>query len=144
MKFTQSFTKEDSDRKWYLVDLQDKVLGRAATEIAKVLRGKNKPTFTPHDDVGDFVVVINARGVKLTGNKWIDKKYYHHSGFIGGIKEFSAMALHKRSPEVMIMRAVKGMLPKTHLGKKLLRKLKIYADGAHPHEAQKPQVMALK
>ena len=139
MKMTKTFTKEGVPHKWYLVDLQGKVLGRAASEIAKVLRGKNKPTFTPHEDTGDFVVAINAKGIKLTGKKLVDKIYHRHSGYIGGMKDMSAGALLVRDPTEVIFLAVKGMLPKTHLGKKQIKKLKIYPGAEHPHLAQKPE-----
>lgn len=141
MGLTKSYTKEQTDRKWYLIDLKGQVLGRAASRIARVLRGKNKVTFTPHDDTGDFVVVINAKDIKLTGNKMRDKVYRHHTGYIGGMKTYTAERLMARKPETLILRAVKGMLPKTHLGKKLLKKLKIYSGAAHPHAAQKPEVL---
>jgi large subunit ribosomal protein L13 len=138
---TKTFTKAASARKWYIIDLQGKILGRAASEIAKILRGKNKSTFTPHEDTGDFVVAINAKGLKLTGNKLRDKIYHHHSGYIGGIKDRSAAALLARKPEELVFRAVKGMLPKTHLGKKQIKKLKIYAGADHPHSAQRPEAL---
>lgn len=141
MRMTKTFTKAASARKWYVIDLQGKVLGRAASQIARVLRGKNKSTFTPHEDTGDFVVAINAKGLKLTGNKLRDKIYHHHSGYIGGIKDRSAAALLARKPEELVFRAVKGMLPKTHLGKKQIKKLKIYAGADHPHSAQRPEAL---
>jgi len=141
MKLTPSFTKAKTPRSWVLVDLQGQTLGRAASQIAMILRGKNKAIFTPHDDVGDFVVAINARGIKLTGNKLTDKIYHHHSGYIGGIKDYSAGKLLERKPEEVIRRAVKGMLPKTHLAKHQLRKLKIYAGAEHQHQAQTPKTI---
>jgi large subunit ribosomal protein L13 len=125
-------------RAWYVVDAQDKVLGRLASRIAMVLRGKTKPTFTPHIDTGDFVVVVNAAQVQLTGRKLDNKFYYHHSGFPGGIKEISARKLLQKKPEDVLRHAVRGMLPKNSLGRQLLKKLKIYAGGDHPHEAQSP------
>jgi large subunit ribosomal protein L13 len=131
-------------KKWVLIDLKGKVLGRAASQIADILRGKTKPTYTPHNDSGDFVVVINASQVKLTGNKLVDKKYHFHSTYIGGMKEISAGHLLERSPERLITLAVKGMLPHTALGKKVLKKLKVYAGGVHPHVAQQPQTVELK
>jgi len=143
MGLTRSYAKDKTERKWVLIDLKGQVLGRAASEIAKILRGKNRPTFTPHQDTGDFVVVINAKLIKLTGNKWRDKIYVHHSEYIGGLKSFSAERLLARKPEQLIYRAVKGMLPKTHLGKKQLKKLKIYPGEAHPHAAQTPQALGL-
>lgn len=139
MRMTKTFTKQGTPHKWYLVDLQGKILGRAASEIAKVLRGKNKPTFTPHEDTGDFVVVINAKGVKLTGTKLRDKVYHQHSGYIGGMKDKTAEHMLERDCREVIFLAVKGMLPKTHLGKQQIKKLKIYADGNHPHAAQNPE-----
>jgi len=126
------------DQKWYLVNADGKVLGRLSTELAKILRGKNKPTYTPHLDTGDFVIVVNAGKVSLTGKKMKDKVYYHHTGYPGGIKETNAEKLLARKPTEMIRMAVKGMLPKTSLGRQMLRKLKIYAGPNHPHEAQKP------
>jgi large subunit ribosomal protein L13 len=125
-------------RAWYVVDAQDKVLGRLASRIAMVLRGKTKPTFTPHIDTGDFVVVVNAAQVQLTGRKLDNKFYYHHSGFPGGIKEISARKLLQKKPEDILRHAVRGMLPKNSLGRQLLKKLKIYAGTDHPHEAQRP------
>jgi large subunit ribosomal protein L13 len=143
MKNTQtlkSFTARTGEvpRQWYLVDAHDKVLGRLASRIAMVLRGKNKPTFTPHIDTGDFVVVVNAAQVQLTGRKWDNKMYYRHSGYPGGIKELNARKLQEKKPEQILRHAVRGMLPKNSLGRHLLKKLKIYAGSEHPHEAQKP------
>ncbi len=129
---------EPEKRKWYLIDAKGKVLGRLATQIANVLRGKNKPTFTPHVDCGDFVVVINAKYVKLTGKKWEQKKYYRHSGYIGGLKEIKASHMAKRFPEGLIIHAVKGMLPKNRLANRLITKLKVYPEAEHPHKAQNP------
>ena len=143
MRITKSFTKDESTRKWVIVDLKDQVLGRAASKIAMVLRGKNKATFTPHDDVGDFVIAINAKDIRLTGNKMKEKLYHHHSGYIGGIKEFTAEKLLERSPEMLIYRAVKGMLPKNHLAKHQIKKLRIYPGNEHPHAAQTPEVLSL-
>jgi large subunit ribosomal protein L13 len=125
-------------RAWYVVDAQDKVLGRLASRIAMVLRGKTKPTFTPHIDTGDFVVVVNAAQVQMTGRKLDNKFYYHHSGFPGGIKEISARKLLQKKPEEILRHAVRGMLPKNSLGRQLLKKLKIYAGGEHPHVSQQP------
>ncbi len=129
---------EPDKRKWYLIDAKGKVLGRVATEAARILRGKNKPTFTPHVDCGDFVVVVNAKYVKLTGRKWEQKKYYRHSGYIGGLKEVKASEMVKKHPERLIVRAVKGMLPKNRLGNRLITKLKVYPEAEHPHKAQNP------
>ena len=135
--------KDAVDRDWFLVDAQGKVLGRLAREIAHRLRGKHKAVFTPHADTGDFVVVINAEKIALTGKKLADKIYYHHSGYPGGIKEWPTGKLLAKKPEELIRRAVQGMLPKNSLGRRQLRKLKIYAGGKHPHEAQKPHLLEL-
>ena len=139
MKTTQVAKKEDVTRDWYLVDVDNKVLGRVATQIANVLRGKNKPTFTPSVDTGDFVVVVNAAKIALTGKKMSDKTYYSHSGYVGGLKEISAGKLIDKKPEDLIKKAVKGMLPKNKLARHMLKKLKIYAGEAHPHAAQQPK-----
>ncbi len=136
--------KEGVSRDWYLIDAQDKVLGRLAAEIASRLRGKHKPEFTPHADTGDFVVVINAEKIALTGKKLDDKVYYHHSGYPGGIKSITAGKLLKKKPEEVLRIAVKGMLPKNSLGKLMLKKLKIYAGTDHPHEAQTPRSLDVK
>ena len=125
-------------RNWYVVDAQGKVLGRLASRIAMVLRGKNKPVFTPHMDTGDFVVVVNAAQVQMTGRKLDNKMYYRHSGFMGGLKEISARKQLDKKPEEVLRHAVRGMLPKNSLGRQLLTKLKIYAGGEHPHQAQQP------
>lgn len=138
---TESFRKEDVERKWHVVDAEGKILGRLATEVANVLRGKNKTIFTPHVDTGDFVVVINAAKVKVTGNKLEDKMYYKHSGYIGGLKKENLESMLSRKPEYVIQHAVKGMLPKTKLGRQMIKKLKVYKDSEHPHEAQNPQVL---
>jgi len=135
---TYQATKEELDRKWYLVNAEGKILGRLSTELAKILKGKNKPTYTPHLDTGDFVIVVNAGKVTLTGKKMKDKIYYHHTGYPGGIKEMTAEKLLAKKPTEMIRMAVKGMLPKNSLGRQMLRKLKIYAGPSHPHEAQQP------
>jgi len=126
-------------REWLLVDAQGKVLGRLATRIAMALRGKNKPTFTPHTDTGDFVVVVNADKVLLTGRKWDKKIYYRHTGYMGGLKSTTARQLLKKRPEDLLRYAVRGMLPKNSLGRQLLKKLKIYAGDQHPHQAQQPK-----
>ncbi len=136
--------KEDVSRDWYLIDARDKVLGRVAAEIARRLRGKHKPEFTPHTDTGDFIVVINAEKITLTGKKLDDKVYYHHSGYPGGIKSITAGKLLEKKPEDLLRIAVKGMLPKNSLGKMMLKKLKIYAGTDHPHEAQTPQSLDVK
>ncbi len=135
---TYQAKKEDLDYQWYLVNAEGKVLGRLATELAKILRGKNKPSFTPHVDTGDFVIVVNAEKVVLTGKKMKDKIYYHHTGYPGGLKEINAEKLLAKKPTEILRIAVKGMLPKNSLSRQVLRKLKIYAGPNHPHEAQKP------
>jgi len=132
-----------SQRRWYVIDAQGKVLGRMATEIAKVLRGKHKPTFTPNQDTGDFVIVVNARSVKLTGTKLGQKVYFRHTEYPGGIRERTAAQMLEKKPEDLIRLAVKGMLPKNRLSRKLVTKLKVYAGPEHPHDAQKPQPLAL-
>lgn len=138
---TFSIKKKDVKHCWHLVDASDKTLGRLATQIAFVLRGKHKPEFTPHMDMGDHIVVINAEKIKVTGSKFNDKMYYHHSGYIGGIKSVSYDKLLANHPERILQHAVKGMLPKGPLGRQMLRKLKIYAGAEHPHVAQQPQVL---
>jgi large subunit ribosomal protein L13 len=135
---TYQAKKEELEQKWYLVNAEGKVLRRLATELAKILRGKNKPTYTPHLDTGDFIIVVNAGKLTLTGKKMKDKIYYHHTGYPGGIKEMSAEKLLAKKPTEMIRMAVKGMLPKNSLGRQMFRKLKVYAGPNHPHEAQKP------
>jgi large subunit ribosomal protein L13 len=135
--------KENINPKWHLVDADGKTLGRLATRVAILLRGKNKPIFAPHQDTGDFVVVINAKKVVLTGKKWKEKVYVHHSGYPGGLKMASAEKIAEKKPERLITMAVQGMLPKTKLGKKLIKKLKVYAGNAHPHQAQQPEAYTL-
>jgi large subunit ribosomal protein L13 len=135
--------KEDVQQSWYLVDAENKVLGRLASELAKILRGKNKPEFTPHVDTGDYIVVINAEKVNLTGNKLKDKVYYRHSGYPGGIKSMTAEDLKAKRPEDIIRLAVKGMLPKNRLGRKVFKKLKVYAGAEHPHQAQQPKLIEI-
>jgi len=138
------FAKErEVKRKWYLIDAEDRILGRLATQIAMRLRGKHKPIFTPHADTGDFIVVINAEKVSLSGKKWDQKIYYRHSGYIGGLKEISAKKLLEKKPEDVVRFAVKGMLPKNSLGRRQLKKLKIYAGPAHPHQAQQLEVLEI-
>jgi large subunit ribosomal protein L13 len=136
---TQVAKLENVKRDWYLIDAQDLVLGRLSTQIAGVLRGKNKAIFTPSVDTGDFVIVINAEKIALTGRKLADKIYYNHSGFTGGLKETSAGKMLETKPSELIKRAVKGMLPKNKLSRHMLKKLKIYAGASHPHEAQQPK-----
>src|SRR5262245_48045905 len=126
------------ERKWWLVDANEKTLGRIATEIAKVLRGKNKPQFTPHADAGDFVVVVNADKVKLSGGKWIDRKHYRHSRFFGSLKALTSAQLMQAKPTEVLREAVKGMLPKTKLAAKQIQKLKVFAGPEHTHSAQRP------
>ena len=126
------------EKKWYVVNAENKVLGRLAAEIALRLRGKHKPTFSTFIDNGDFIIVTNAEKIRLTGNKWSGKKYYHHTGYMGGIKEASAEKLMEVHPTELVFTAVKGMLPKNRLGRAQLKKLKVYAGSAHPHEAQQP------
>jgi large subunit ribosomal protein L13 len=140
---TEVAKSENVQRDWYLVDAQDAVLGRLATQIANVLRGKNKAIFTPSVDTGDFVIVVNAEKVALTGRKLADKIYYSHSGFTGGLKEISAGKLLESKPEEVIKKAVKGMLPKNKLSRHMLKKLKVYAGGSHPHDAQQPKALSL-
>jgi large subunit ribosomal protein L13 len=135
---TYDAKKGEVERSWYVVDAESKVLGRLATRVADVLRGKHKPIFTPYVDAGDFVVVINAEKVHLTGTKMDTKKYYHHSGYPGGIKVTTPAELLRKKPEAIIKNAVKGMLPKTKLGRQQFRKLKVYAGKDHPHQAQQP------
>ena len=139
-KETQTLPQEQAipARPWYLVDAKDQVVGRLASNIASALRGKGNPAFSPHTDTGDFIVVINARHVRLTGKKLQDKQYYRHTGYPGGIRQRSAEQLIKSSPEYILKKAVAGMLPKNALGRKLVKKLKIYPDASHPHAAQMP------
>jgi large subunit ribosomal protein L13 len=138
---TQFAKKSDIDRKWYVVDAKDIVLGKLAVKVAVHLRGKNKPVFTPNSDTGDFIIVINADKIKLTGNKVNDKMYYHHSGYIGGIKAKSAKELLENKPETIIEKAVWGMLPKNRLGRAMIKKLKVYRGAEHPHQAQAPEIL---
>jgi large subunit ribosomal protein L13 len=135
---TYQAKKEDLEQQWYLVNAEGKVLGRLAATLAHILKGKNKPIYTPHIDTGDFVIVVNAEKVVLTGKKMKDKIYYRHTGYPGGIKEMSAEKLLAKKPTEMIRMAVKGMLPKNSLGRQMLQKMKIYAGSKHPHESQKP------
>ena len=130
-------------RQWYLVDASGKVLGRLASQIALRLRGKHKAEFTPHVDTGDYIVVINAAGIRVTGKKAEDKKYYRHSGYPGGIREMSFAKLHARFPTRALERAIKGMLPKGPLGSAMFRKLKVYAGSEHPHSAQQPKALEI-
>ncbi len=134
---------KEIERKWFVVDAQGKVLGRLATEIATRLRGKHKPTYSTFMDNGDFVVVVNADKIQLTGSKWDDKKYYRHTGYLGGLKEMTAKELLAKKPEDILVKAVRGMLPKNRLGRTQLKKLKVYVGGEHPHAAQQPETLEL-
>ena len=143
MQKTTLVKKEEVQRNWVLVNLDGKILGRAATQIANILRGKNKALFTPHEDTGDFVVAINAQKVNLTGNKLQDKIYYKHTGFRGGLKEVTAEKMLLKRPETVIEKAVHGMLPKNKRTKQLMKKLKVYASAEHPHSAQQPKTVEI-
>lgn len=134
---------EEMDRKWYIADASGKTLGRFASEVAQILRGKHKATFTPSVDTGDYVIVINAEKIKLTGNKWQEKEYVHHSNYPGGLKTTTYDKLKDKNPELIIKNAVKGMLPHNNLGKKIFNKLKVYSGSKHPHQAQKPEELEL-
>ena len=138
---TYSAKPLEVERKWYLIDAEGEILGRLATKIANILRGKNKPEFTPHVDTGDFVVVINAEKIQVTGNKETDKIYYHHTGYPGGLKAASVKEVREKAPEKLIENAVRGMLPHNTLGDEQFQKLKVYAGNEHPHAAQKPIVI---
>ncbi len=140
---TKSTKPSEVRRKWYVVDAEDKVLGRLSTEIARRLRGKHKPEFTPHVDTGDYIVVVNAAKVRVTGNKSQDKMYHHHTGFIGNLKSINFDKLRVKAPERIIERAVKGMLPKNSLGREMYRKLKVYAGAEHQHSAQQPEPLEI-
>ena len=140
---TVSAKKNEVARKWFVVDANGVVLGRMASKIASILRGKNKVEYTPHVDTGDFVIVINAEKVKLTGNKEEDKIYYRHTGWQGHLKETPASRMRERHPEQIVELAVKGMLPRGNLGRAMLKKLKVYRDAEHPHSAQKPEALSL-
>ena len=136
---TQMAKKEEVQKEWVLIDATDQILGRLASKVAKILRGKHKPNFTPHVDMGDNVIIINAEKIRLTGKKWTDKKYVRHSGYPGGQKISTPAEIMKKDPRRLIEMAVKGMLPKNRLGRKLFRNLKVYVGPNHPHEAQKPK-----
>jgi large subunit ribosomal protein L13 len=140
---TYAVKASDIDRQWWLVDASDQTLGRLATRVATLLEGKHKPTYSPHLDTGDHVVVINAARVKVTGNKLLQKRYYRHSGYPGGLKEESLQTLMARKPSLVIERAVKGMLPQSRLGRAMFKKLKVYGGPDHPHQAQQPQAAEL-
>jgi large subunit ribosomal protein L13 len=140
---TFSAKKEDVEKKWHLIDADGKALGRLSSEVAKILRGKNKPIYTPHVDTGDHVVVINAKKILLTGKKTQDKIYYRHTNYPGGLKSITAGKILKKRPESLIEEAVRGMLPRTRLGRAMFKKLKVYPSNEHPHAAQKPEVKEL-
>ena len=142
-KYTYSAKRSDNQDTWWIVDAEDAVLGRLASHVAVRLRGKFNPMYTPHVDTGDSVIVINAAKIKLTGRKLDQKNYYHHSGYMGGLKSITARKLMEKRPEDVIRHAVKGMLPKNRLGRQLFKKLKVYAGAEHPHEAQQPQPLNL-
>lgn len=144
MRTTFMANDANVERKWYVIDAEGQVLGRLASEVASVLRGKHKPTYTPHVDTGDHVIIVNAEKIELTGNKLNDKKYYRHSGYPGGIKERTALDMRTNNPERMLEIAVKGMLPKGPLGRKMFKKLHVYSGAEHNHAAQKPEVYELK
>ena len=144
MKTTVMAKSETVDRKWYVVDATDIPLGRVASQVAAVLRGKNKPIYTPHVDTGDYVIVINSDKMVLTGNKLNDKKYFHHSGYPGGLKEVTYKDLMEKRSDFALERAIKGMLPKNSLGKKMFGKLKVYKGSEHPHQAQQPVELKIK
>lgn len=143
MRKTFSAKASEVPRDWFVVDAEGKTLGRLASEIAGILRGKHKPIYTPHVDCGDYVIVVNAGKIQVTGNRLDQKKYYRHSGYIGGIKETSLRRMLETHPERVLQYAVRGMLPKNRLGRKMFKKLKVYAQPDHPHAAQKPQPLEL-
>lgn len=143
MKTTYFAKKEDRVRDWYVADAEGKILGRLASEIARRLRGKHKAVYTPHVDTGDFVIVVNAEKIALTGKKLTDKIYYHHSRYPGGLRETSAEKMLKEKPEEVLKIAVRGMLPKNTLGRAMLKKLKVYRGGVHPHDAQCPKILEM-
>jgi large subunit ribosomal protein L13 len=140
---TVSMRREDVERSWWLIDADNKTLGRLATEVAHRLRGKHKPEYTPHVDTGDYIVIVNAEKVRVTGNKETDKFYWRHTGYPGGIKSANVATMREKHPERIIEKAVKGMLPRNPLGRAMFKKLKVYAGAEHPHAAQQPQVLEL-
>jgi len=142
-KYTYSANSSDVNTKWLVVDADGKVLGRLASAVAAHLKGKHNPLYTPHVDTGDAVIVINAEKIVLTGRKLDQKKYYRHSGYIGGLKEITAKQLLEKRPEDLVRFAVRGMLPKNRLGRRLFKKLKVYAGNSHPHEAQQPEELPI-
>ena len=140
---TVSINKKNADKQWVVVDAADQVLGRFSSKVAKLLRGKYKPSFTPHADCGDNVIVLNSDKIKLTGDKWNNKTYIRHTGYPGGLKSFTFEKLIDRAPERVLQRAVKGMLPRNPLGRAMFKKLKVYAGPSHPHAAQQPQTLTI-
>ncbi len=134
---------DEIERKWFLIDAEGHTLGRFASRVSKILSGKNKPIYTPHVDTGDYVIIVNAEKINLTGNKWEEKKYYHHSQYPGGLKEIPYEKLREEKPELIIRKAIKGMLPKNKLADKMIKKLKVYAGSEHPHKAQQPERIEL-
>lgn len=144
MRTTYMAKPNEIERKWYVVDASGQTLGRLASQVAAILRGKHKPIYTPHVDTGDHVIIINAEKIELTGNKWQDKKYYRHSGHPGGLKVRTARELKEKHPERLLELAIRGMLPKGPLGRKMFKKLHVYAGSEHPHQAQKPEVLELR
>ncbi len=140
---TYSANSETVKREWFVIDATDKVLGRLSTEIARRLRGKHKPEYTPHVDTGDYIVVINAEKVRVTGNKETDKMYHHHTGYIGSLKSVNLATMRSNHPDRIIKNSVKGMLPKNSLGRAMFKKLKVYAGPDHPHEAQNPKILTI-
>ena len=138
---TKNFKISEVDQKWHLIDAENKTLGRLSSRVSTILMGKNKSQYTPNNDLGDFVVIINAEKIKLTGNKEFQKKYFRHSGYPGGLKSTTAQELRKDKPEQIIFKAVKGMLPKNKLANKMISKLKVYKGSNHPHLGQKPQLL---
>ncbi|WP_242319771.1 50S ribosomal protein L13 [Bacillus cereus group sp. BfR-BA-01349] len=144
MRTTFMAKANEVERKWYVVDAEGQTLGRLASEVASILRGKNKPTFTPHVDTGDHVIIINAEKIHLTGNKLNDKIYYRHTNHPGGLKQRTALEMRTNYPVQMLELAIKGMLPKGRLGRQVFKKLNVYAGAEHPHQAQKPEVYELR
>ena len=142
-KYTYSAKRSDNQENWCVVDAKDKVLGRVASEVAARIRGKYNPLYTPHADTGDWVIVVNADKVRLTGNKWDQKTYYRHSGYTGSLKAITAKELLAKKPEELVRKAVRGMLPKNRLGRKLNNKLYVYAGEEHPHAAQQPKALEI-
>lgn len=144
MRTTYMAKASEIERKWYVIDAEGKTLGRLASEVASILRGKHKPTFTPHVDTGDHVILINAEKIELTGNKMANKVYYRHSGYVGGLKTRTAQEMREKFPERMLELAIKGMLPKGTLGRQMFKKLHVYAGAEHPHQAQQPETYELR